>query len=109
VGPRYLSHRIEGDKVRVSFSDIGGGLEARGGEPLQGFLIAGEDQVWQWADAKIDGGLIVVSSANVPKPAAVRYAWSNDVSWANLFNKAGLPALTFRTDAWPQPEAPKKK
>ena len=36
----------------------------------------------------------------VAKPAAVRYAWANAYPWANLFNKDGLQALTFRTDSW---------
>jgi sialate O-acetylesterase len=36
----------------------------------------------------------------VPNPAAVRYAWSSTSPWANLFNKDGLPAQTFRTDDW---------
>jgi sialate O-acetylesterase len=38
--------------------------------------------------------------ANVPQPVAVRYAWSGNRHWANLFNKDGLPAISFRTDAW---------
>ena len=53
-----------------------------------------------WADAVIDGDTVVVSSDKVAKPVAVRYAWASDHPWANLFNKDGLPALTFRTDSW---------
>ncbi len=56
--------------------------------------------MFQWADAVIDGDTVVLSSAAVPKPVAVRYAWANYRNWANLFNKDGLPALTFRTDSW---------
>ena len=51
-----------------------------------------------WADATIDGDSVVVSSEQVAKPAAVRYAWASRSPWANLFNKDGLPALTFRTE-----------
>jgi len=43
----------------------------------------------------IDGDSVVVSSASVPKSAAVRYAWSQQIPWANLFNKDGLPAPPF--------------
>jgi sialate O-acetylesterase len=43
---------------------------------------------------------VVVSSAAVPQAVAVRYAWSMTRPWANLFNKDGPPAQTFRTDAW---------
>ena len=96
-GPVYESHKVEGDKIRVSFKHVGKGLAFRGGEKLQGFEIAGADGVYQWADAKIDGGAVVLTSPKVAKPVNVRYGWSKNHPWANLFNKDGLPALTFRT------------
>ena len=65
-----------------------------------GFAIAGADKVWHWADAVIDGATVVVSSAEVKTPVAVRYAWDDDPR-ANLVNGAGLPAGPFRTDSWP--------
>lgn len=99
-GPQYLSSKVEGNKVRVKFSHVGQGLAFRHGEKLQGFMIAGADRKFEWADAAIDGDAVVVSSAKVAQPAAVRYAWSQVHPWANLFNKDGLPAATFRTDEW---------
>src|SRR4029077_1503169 len=99
-GPLYTSQKIEGDKVRLIFSHVGQGLAAPNAGKLQGFAIAGEDQKFVWGDAVIDGDSVLVSSASVPKPAAVRYAWSQQIPWANLFNKDGLPAPAFRTDAW---------
>lgn len=72
------------------------GLVAKGGE-LKGFAIAGKDGKFVWADATIDGDTVVVSSPEVPKPIAVRYAWSNNPV-CNLYNEAGLPAGPFRTD-----------
>lgn len=99
-GPIYASHTIEGDKVRIKFTHIGEGLAARHADKLQGFAIAGDDQNFVWADAVIDGDTVVVSSPKVPKPASVRYAWDYTRTWANLFNKNGLPAVTFRTDSW---------
>ncbi|MDH3583378.1 MAG: sialate O-acetylesterase, partial [Phycisphaerae bacterium] len=99
-GPTYESHRVEGNKVRVRFVNVGKGLAARHDKKLQGFAIAGEDKVFHWAEARIDGGSVVLSSDKVSKPVAVRYAWSRKHAWANLFNQDGLPALTFRTDNW---------
>ncbi len=99
-GPLYASHKIESDKVRVTFTHVGKGLAARHGDKLQGFMVAGEDRKFQWADAAIDGDAVVVSSPQVAKPVAVRYAWAAHIPWANLFNKDGLPAPTFRTDDW---------
>ena len=69
---------------------------------LDAFAIAGSDQKWQWADAKIEGNTIVVSSSKVRKPVAVRYAWAMNPSQRNLlYNKEGIPASPFRTDDWP--------
>ncbi len=99
-GPLLASHTIEGGKVRLNFTHVGQGLAVRHSEKLQGFAIAGEDKKFVWADAVIEGNSIVVSSDKVAKPAAVRYAWANAHPWANLFNKDGLPAQTFRTDDW---------
>lgn len=99
-GPLYASHQIEGGKVRIRFTHTGQGLAARHSDKLQGFMIAGADKKFVWADAVIEGDSVVVSSAAVPNPAAVRYAWSSTSPWANLFNNDGFPAQTFRTDDW---------
>lgn len=99
-GPLYKSHAIENGKVRVAFSHVGQGLAFKHGEKLQGFTVAGEDKVFKWADAVIEADTVVVSSVDVPGPVAVRYGWARNHPWANLFNKDGLPALTFRTDDW---------
>lgn len=96
-GPLYESHKVEGDKIRIQFKHVGQGLSWKHGDRLQGFEIAGENGVFAWADAEIDGATVVVSNVNVPHPKQVRYAWSQVSPWANLFNKDGLPALTFST------------
>jgi len=86
--------------VHVKFRHVGKGLAWKYGESLQGFAVAGEDHVFHWADAEIDGDSVVVTSDQVAAPVAVRYAWASRSPWANLFNQDGLPALTFRTDDW---------
>lgn len=99
-GPLYAGHQLEGPKVRIRFSHTGQGLACKGGDKLQGFMIAGKDRKFQWADASIDGQTVVVSSPAVAAPESVRYAWSDKCPWANLFNNDGLPAQAFRTDEW---------
>jgi sialate O-acetylesterase len=99
-GPVYKSHAVDGDKVTITFTHLGQGLATKHGTKLQGFAIAGDDKKFVWADAKIDGDKVVLSSPTVKEPKAVRYAWSQNRTWANLFNKDGLPAVTFRTDSW---------
>jgi sialate O-acetylesterase len=99
-GPVYESMKVDGGAIRVKFSHLGGGLVAKGGGPLKWFEIAGADQKFVPADAKIDGDTVVVSSPDVAAPVSVRYAWVNFPDGCNLFNAAGLPAGQFRTDNW---------
>ncbi|MFA6287724.1 MAG: hypothetical protein WC661_10105 [Opitutaceae bacterium] len=98
-GPVYESAKQEGGTLRISFTHTGKGLTTPAGQPLQGFLIAGEDKKFHWADARIDGKTVVLSSPQVPRPVAARYAWTWPLAWANLFNADGLPAFSFRTDS----------
>ena len=111
-GPLYKSHKVEGAQIRVHFKYAGKHLMVgtkRGLEPtvpvtdkprLERFAIAGKDRKWHWAEARIDGDSVVVSSPKVPNPVAVRYAYSANPLGANLYNSAGLPASPFRTDNW---------
>jgi len=98
-GPLYKAMRVENGAIVVSFDHLDGGLVARDGEKLKGFAIAGPDKKFVWADARIEGDAVVVSSPEVKSPAAVRYAWAINPE-CNLMNKAGLPASPFRTDDW---------
>ena len=98
-GPIYKSMNVQGNKVRLQFTHVGGGLKIKGEGPLKGFAIAAEDRKFVWAESKIEGDEIVVWNPKITKPVAVRYAWaSNPV--CNLINGAGLPASPFRTDNW---------
>ena len=67
---------------------------------LKHFAIAGDDKKWVWANADIVGTTVVVSSPEVPKPVAVRYAYTMSGDDCNLYNSEGLPASPFRTDDW---------
>ena len=99
-GPWYKSMLVEGPAIRLTFDHLGGGLVASDGAALTGFAIAGADRAFVWAEARIAGEAVVVSSPKVAKPVAVRYAWANNPA-CNLANRAGLPAVPFRTDDWP--------
>jgi sialate O-acetylesterase len=96
-GPTYRAMRVALGKAIVSFEHVGKGLEVRGPR-LTGFAIAGADKKFVWADAVVEGDVVVVSSPNVPAPAHVRFGWAN-YPVVNLWNKDGLPAAPFRTDA----------
>ena len=100
-GPLFKSSEVKDGAIRVTFDQSGAGLKSRDGGPLKRFEIAGADKVWKWADAKVDGtDSVLVSSAEVKTPVAVRYAWAANPEGANLVNSDGLPASVFRTDDW---------
>lgn len=121
-GPVYDKMITQGDTIRLHFKHSAGGLVAhplpqfykpRSNQPetvplvlpspdseLQGFAICGADRKWVWADARIEGGTVLVRAPGVNSPLAVRYAWA-DNPVCNLYNSAGLPASPFRTDDFP--------
>ena len=99
-GPVYSQQKIKGKKIRLSFTEIGGGLASRDGQPLTHFTIAGSDRNFVPAKAVIDGDTIVVQSPQVSNPKAVRFGWGS-ADMPNLMNKEGLPASSFRTDDYP--------
>lgn len=118
-GPIYDSMKVEGNKIRITFKQLGGGLimgtpPPSSGNPtptapteLKGFGIAGADQNFVWANATIDGNSVLVSADSVATPVAVRYDWADNPA-GSLYNKANLPADPFRTDDWAPPPPPPK-
>ncbi len=98
-GPTFVrAEKIPG-ALKLHFKNTDGGLIVKG-DQLGEFAVAGDDRKWFWAEAKIEGDTIIVSSPKVSEPKFARYAWqSNPV--ATLFNGAGLPAVPFRTDDLP--------
>jgi sialate O-acetylesterase len=99
-GPTYDSMKVDGNRIRLTLGNIGGGLVTSDGKDVAGFTIAGADHVFVPAQAKIEGGQVIVWSDDVGDPQAARYAWA-DYPTCNLANKEGLPAGPFRTDDWP--------
>lgn len=99
-GPVYKSFsQIDGNQIALNFDYADGGLRITDGDK-SGFEIAGADKVFHPANAKLTkDNKITVWSEMVPQPVSVRYAYGN-CSEATLFNTAGLPAGTFRTDNW---------
>lgn len=97
-GPVYKSSVIEGNKIIISFDNVGSGLTAIDNEELNQFAIAGADKKFVWAKAIIKDNTVVVWSDDIKNPVAVRYAWADNPDGANLYNKEGLPASPFRTD-----------
>jgi sialate O-acetylesterase len=99
AGPTFVSAEKIPGALKLKFKNTDGGLVAKGGI-LEEFSVAGKNRQWHWADARIEGDCIIVSSKLVSDPVAARYAWQANPK-ATLYNGAGLPAVPFRTDNWP--------
>jgi sialate O-acetylesterase len=98
ISPSFKSMQIDKSRIIVSVDDGGSGIMIKGKNVI-GLFIAGEDKIFYPATAKIEGDRIIVSSKNVSKPVAVRYAFSN-TAVGNIFSKSGMPLAPFRTDNW---------
>ncbi|MFA6547287.1 MAG: sialate O-acetylesterase [Limisphaerales bacterium] len=98
-GPTYRAQEVRGDRIVVSFTDVGRGLICSG-DRLEGFAICGADRKFVNAEAEIVGDHVEVHSTQIPQPTAVRFGWA-DFPVVNLWNKDGLPASPFRTDPSP--------
>lgn len=96
-GPVFRSMEIKGNLAYLDFEHVDGGLVSQDEKPLRWFIVAGEDGVFFPAQAVAQGGRIIVSSPRVAAPKTVRFAWDEGAR-PNLANKAGLPAMPFRTD-----------
>lgn len=70
-----------------------GSAAAKAGE-LEGFAIAGADSKFVWANAKADGGKVIVWHDEIAEPKAVHYSFAGNPK-GNLVNGAGLPASPF--------------
>ena len=97
-GPVFSKMEINGNNIALHFIHAGKGLMSKDGQPLNWFTIAGVDGNFVPARAVIRGNKVIVSAASVTAPSNVRFAWS-EAAQPNLFNKDGLPAMPFRTDA----------
>lgn len=96
--PAYQSMQVEKGKVRLTFSDVPSGLKCTGKTPER-FLVAGDDQKFVPATAKIDGKDIFVSAKTVKNPVAVRFCF-DDTTMPDVFSNEGFPLAPFRTDNW---------
>jgi sialate O-acetylesterase len=99
-GPVFSRMTEEPGRLRLQFTEIGGGLMVHGAT-LSGFSVAGSDGRYAAADAVIEGDCVLVSSPAVAAPVHVRYGWADSPA-CGLYNRDGLPAMPFRTDAAPR-------
>ena len=104
--PMYKNMQVQKNNIRIWFTNVEKGLMSKG--PLTEFFIAGDDQNFVAAEAKIEGNSVVVWNKKVSRPVAVRYGFRN-AALLKLYNKEGVPVNPFRIDEWPVQIEVKKK
>jgi sialate O-acetylesterase len=105
--PLYVKHAIEGSAIRISFDNAQNGLMVAKKEgflppvptdaAIQWLSIQGKDGTWHWADGRIDGSELIVSSKEVTQPIAARYAYTQHPNGNILYNKDAQPVGPFST------------
>lgn len=99
-GPVFESMEVNGNELTLTFSNVGEGLKSNDGQPLSHFEIAGAKSGFKPATATIDGDKVVLKSAEVANPLAMRFAW-HKLAEPNLVNSAGIPSSAFRAGEVP--------
>ena len=99
-GPTFAAAKVDGKKVTLSFDNVGGGLVAKEDSLANNFALQDKNGDWAWANARIVGDTVELSSPKISAPVKVRYAWQNSPP-ASLYNKAGLPAVPFSAEIKP--------
>lgn len=98
-GPAYKSMKVKGNQLILTFHYTNGGLTTPANEPVKGFYIAGNDQIFYPAKAEIEQNKVILTAPEVPEPIAARYGFGTFFR-VNLYNGAGFPAVPFRTDSF---------
>lgn len=99
-GPLFLSAEKEGNSLILTFDYAEKGLDVSQGNQVIGMEIAAYDGLFYPAQVLIQGNKLKVWSDKVKNPRFVRYGWQ-PFTRANLMNKEGLPASTFRGEYEP--------
>ena len=91
AGYRIRFKSPDGRQVLTSFSN-----------PVAGFELAGADRVFRPAVGVLgdNNRSVLVTSADVPDPVAVRYGWRDIMALGLYDHDDGLPVEQFRSDDW---------
>jgi sialate O-acetylesterase len=98
--PVFKSITIQDSVLLVTFENAPMGLTAFGKE-IDNVELAGADKVFYPAKATIVNKKLKVLSIQVPRPVSVRYGFCNFPQGKGfIYNVAGLPVPSFRSDDW---------
>lgn len=94
--PVFKNACRQGNNIIITFDGIKKGLKIRG-KKIEGLKIAGKNQEWQEASAKVEGEKLIVSAKGIIPPVSINFCFSDD-GIGNLFSAEGIPVAPFRVD-----------
>jgi sialate O-acetylesterase len=97
-GPTPSSARREGAVVALEFADVTGKLVTYSAAKPIGFELCGSaPKSCEFADARIQGNRVLLSSGNAASATRVRFCWA-DSPVCTLYDEAQLPAGPFQIE-----------
>ena len=94
LSPQLVGFEINGNEIRIQFSNVGEGLKLIEGD----YFELSEDGVnYKRAEASVSSDMVILTAQEVSEVQSARYAWS-DTTKAILFNSYGLPASSFKVE-----------
>ncbi|MFI4911878.1 MAG: sialate O-acetylesterase [Sedimentisphaeraceae bacterium JB056] len=93
-GPLYYHKENKGSKIRIYFKNATG-LHSTGNGNI--FAVAGEDNVYRWAEFEIQDDTVIVWNDSIEKPVNVRFSWMNYPE-IYIYNSYSLPMSPFTTE-----------
>lgn len=98
--PECISAEKVGNKLLLSFENVGKGVTLRGGSRLlKGFSICGRDGQYILADAKeLYNVRVIVWHDEIKDPLSCSYAFMSFNREANLCSSSGIPVVPFRLE-----------
>ena len=95
-GPIAQRAEVKGKNIVVTFQSGSDNLQPN--LDVKEVAVAGADDKYQWANAWVDGRELIIDCSGIVSPKRVRYAWADNPSSANLYNRESLPASPFQID-----------
>lgn len=93
-GPMINNIHTDGDKIVLTFDNIGSGLVTNDGKSPDWFYILTNKNKMERAKATLKDNKVYLEHPNIKKHTIIRFGW-DEVAQPNLINKEGLPAVPF--------------
>jgi sialate O-acetylesterase len=96
-GPRPVAATLRDGKIAIPFRDFSGGMMPASANRPFPFMVCASRTECKYADAALDGSMVIVDVPAGMRPVLVRYCWDRSPI-CNLFDTAQEPAGPFELE-----------